>query len=507
MQDHSIKQLLRRLIKNASIYGLGTLLAKAGNFVLLPFYWKKLSPAEFGVIGVCQIVTLFLAPVLELGLSNTVQRLYLEWKENERPLYLGALLSISLAWSVLTCGALQLAGRGFFKIFFESVEFHPNLEITLWTAFFLNLSMIPFGLMRIREEMKRFTTFNFLAFAAQAAFALYFLYGLDWGVRGYLLAGLLSAALTGVWLSVSALREAKLGFGWSHVRDPMKYGLPTLPAALIEGGGSVLDRYFLDKTASLSSIGFYTVARQFGLVYNVFAQILKASWIPFTYRLVAERTDSAKVFARLSVVYYALLVAGSLGVAAFAPDLLIMLRNPSYLPARELIPWVVLGFFVNSVGQGLGRGLDLSMRTGFMAFAPAVGLILTWFGCVSLIPRYGVAGAIAVFVGVQLARTVIELVFGALFYPRPSYWPQFLGMTAIGAAAYAICARLPTEHSLAASLALKTLVVTASFAGLFGILLRMQGRNDPWAAIQVFLAGKAKSSMRGRSSKTPARPD
>ena len=87
----SKQQLLGRMFSNAGIYGVAIVLTRIGGLLLLPFYWQKLEPADFGVIGLAQMVTLFLSPVLSLGLYDAVQRLFHKWSDEARPRHLAAL--------------------------------------------------------------------------------------------------------------------------------------------------------------------------------------------------------------------------------------------------------------------------------------------------------------------------------------------------------------------------------------------------------------------------------
>src|SRR5689334_6809005 len=83
--------LLVRFWGQSGLYGIILLLTRLGNFLLLPLYWSKLRPWEFGILAVAEVVGLGLTGVLTLCLEASVTRSYHEWSEEERPRQLGAI--------------------------------------------------------------------------------------------------------------------------------------------------------------------------------------------------------------------------------------------------------------------------------------------------------------------------------------------------------------------------------------------------------------------------------
>ena len=178
------RQLLGRLYANASIYGLGIILVRAGSILLLPLYWLRLEPSDYGVIGLTQAVSLFLSPVLGMGMVDAVQRFYYDWRVEERPHYLAAVWLFVLAVSALVCGMLDLAGSRLFALLFDQVAFDPYLRIAIWTAFATNLSMLPLMLLRVREQLRRYSYIVLGQFLTQTGVTLYLIFALDMGVTG-----------------------------------------------------------------------------------------------------------------------------------------------------------------------------------------------------------------------------------------------------------------------------------------------------------------------------------
>lgn len=425
MYSHlSKQQLLGRMFSNAGIYGIAVILTRIGGLLLLPLYWQKLDPADFGIIGLAQMVTVFLSPLLSLGLYDAVQRLYHEWSEEERPQHLAALWTASLALSAAICLCLYFLGSGLFAQLISQVAFSPYIELTIWIAFTSNLNLFPLTVMRAREDLLNFAVVTIGMFVTQAVAILICLFQFDWKAEGYLAGMLASGLMWGMYFVIFMFREARFPWSIGHLMEPLRYSLPTVPASIMEGVGSIFDRYFLDKRVGLGLIGFYNLGNQLGGTINSFNQILKASWVPMIFRVMSEREDGPAILGRFSLYYVAAMTVPSLAVALLAKELIELFGNGRFAGVYPFIPWFVLIYYLQSVGTAMGRGLDLTKKTIFSPIVPLVGIVANFVGMYFLVPTWGVWGAVAAFLITTALRIGTQIGLGFLFYPRPLFfWP------------------------------------------------------------------------------------
>lgn len=452
------RQLLGRLYANATIYGVGIILVRAGSILLLPLYWMRLEPADYGVIGLSQAVILFLAPILGIGLYDAVQRLYYDWNAEERPHYLTAVWVSTMTVSLVICGALDVVGTALFALVFEQVAFDPYFRIAIWTAFATNLSMLPLTLLRVREHLLHYTLIVFGQFLTQASITLYLIFFMDMGVVGYLLGAFISALLWGGYFIVHMLREARWSFRRTHFAEPLRYAFPIVPAAVLEGLNTVADRYFLDKFVGLRQIGLYTLAHQFGQGFNVFNQIMKNSWFPFIYRVTSEREDAPHVLAKFSLYYLAVLALPALGIALLSRELILFFGDEKYFGIYEYIPAFVLFYYIHAIAHSFGRGLDLAKRMAYMPLIQVVGLAVGIISMWLLIPRFGLWGAISAMLMANLVRTTLLIGLAHHFYPRPLLVGPMLRLTILISMTYGIGNAIATD-SLVIDAFLKAMTV------------------------------------------------
>ncbi|MBY0452040.1 MAG: oligosaccharide flippase family protein, partial [Bdellovibrionaceae bacterium] len=164
----SIEQLWKRLFLNSSKYGLGVILMKLGALLLIPLFWQKLTPEDYGIIGLTEVLSLILIPVLGFGGPDVIQRFYFEWSESDRPKHLGAVWMFSIFSSLGLCLALDLGGEFIFSHVYSKISFHPYVRICVWTLFFSSISNFTISFFRITEDLKKYNLVSVGTFLTQS---------------------------------------------------------------------------------------------------------------------------------------------------------------------------------------------------------------------------------------------------------------------------------------------------------------------------------------------------
>ena len=413
-------QLIIRLFRNASVYGVGIILVKIGGVILLPIYLSRLTPEDYGILGLVAIVSGFLAPVLNLGLSASVGRLYLEWSPDERPHYVAATWIVSGLFGFCLTLLLDRMGAYIFPMLISQVPFVPYIRMVLWTTYLNGYSSFPFSILRVMEDLRIFTLASMGSFLLVACLTIYLVVARGMGATGVLLANLVNASIWAVlWGVFMWIREVKLPFGWMHLKEPIKFGLPSIPSTIIDSVGGILDRFFLDKFVPLSSVGLYSLGKQFGSYVGQANSVLKSSWIPLTYRLASEQPGSLPdLLPKLSVVYVATMAWVTSAITLLGSDLIELSGSKRFVGAYHLIPFFALAYFVLASGSGLGRGLDIAKDLRLSPVVPMVNIVVNFITIILLVRSSGVEGVALAFFLTALATTGVHVYLAHKVYPR-----------------------------------------------------------------------------------------
>jgi O-antigen/teichoic acid export membrane protein len=481
--DLTRHQLLRRFFSNAGLYGISIVIPRLGALILLPLYWTKLSPSDFGVIGVALVVSTLLAPILGFGLPDAAQRLYAEWSERERAENVFLLLAASTVVSASVCAALDAFGATLFARLFEQVQFNPYLRLAIWIAFCGNMSLIPMALLRIQERIALFSLLTLGSFATQAAVGIYLVLVAEQGPAGYLRAMLIANAL---WAAVSVgvvARRAKVCLAFERLGTSVRYGFPTALVLLIESLGGALDRYFLDKYVPLALLGLYNLGYQLGSGFGVFNQALKASWFPFLYRAAAERTDMPQVLGRFSVIYVAVLAIPALALALLGKEFIDAFGGQRYQGVYPLLPMFVLVYYVQAVIAAMGRGMDLAKRMASWPLAPALGVVVNLACLPLLVPRFGVWGALAALLLANLTRAAVQIGLAVYHYPRPLHFEALLSIWGLTGLAFAAGLWF-SPHTILASALFKVIIVSITAPALLWLAAGRPNIRQAWLTLR-----------------------
>jgi O-antigen/teichoic acid export membrane protein len=250
--------------------------------------------------------------------------------------------------------------------------------------------------------------------------------------------------------------------------------MPALPTTILDGSTAFIDRYFLDKYVSLSTLGMYNVSQQLGSGFNIFNQSLKSAWFPFVFRLVEGREDAPRLISRYALYYVALLAPIALTVAVLSKELLTILAGEKYAGSYTFVPWAVLGFYFQSITSAMGRGLDLARKSFYWPLVSVVQVCVAILSLGLLVPLHGATGAAQAVALTAGVRAVIQIGLAHWVYPRPFPLLRFLAMWVIGLATFYLCSQLPTFGLLVDVLVKTTVIIVGSLLVAFTAV----GRTD-----------------------------
>lgn len=461
LNPESNQKLFASILGGATLYGAAIVFTKVASLLLLPVFWRILTPADFGIIGIVQIVQGLLVPVFSLGMQDAVMRFFPDWSERYREQKVATVLLGVILWGGLLCIVLS-ACHSIFGVFFQSFPTYPYFMIATWSAYFLSLTLLPLTIYRIRGEVKRYAYCAAAMVATQSAFSLLAITVFSAGVQGFLLGALLSSSFWGIFLSLPVLRRGMAMVPVATIRELAAYSLPMLPSTILDSSNSFFDRYFLDKYVNLSTIGLYNISQQIGSGFNVFNQSLKSAWFPFVFRLVGERSDAPQLIAKFSVYYVALLLPVALAVTLLSKEVLDLLGGAMYAACYQFVPWVVLALYLQAVTAAMGRGLDLAKRSHYWPLISLVQVSVALLSLSMLVPQKGAVGAAQAVALTAGMRSVIQIGIAHYVYPRPFPVLKLLAIWSVALGGFTLGAGLEVQSLWLAALAKIAVILAVS---------------------------------------------
>lgn len=463
-----------RLVSDAAIYLVAAVLGRLQFFVTLPIVSRQVTPGEYGVLTLANIVAVFVASTVQATVSGAVERFYADHDADERAECLGTIFGYMLA---LVAGAFVLvlligptAKDALVEA--ESFPFWPYFLVPILTALIAVMNAFGTSLFRIEESPARVLLFSAVRFVVAVAAVYVAVAGLRGGLRGYLFALLATEAIVLVTALPLVLRRVALRFRGAYLRDVLAFTLPLAPYVLLALLRDTGDRWILQHFAGIEAIGIY------GLGWGIAAgmnMVVSSLTVPYGAMMMkrfggvvsaAKEEDNLRAFrgpathvAVLTLVAYAmflLIVQDAVRLLTPAPF------HEAWKPAALLGGVFVLrGFYLMPHNV-----LQWVRRTGAIPVVTALGLMVGLPLILVLAPRLGTtAGPL----GVGAAYAVAWLACWR-FVPRPRWlfpWnPRPIALAALACALAAAAALNPAAEGAAWNM-LRVVILVAGGAAVW----------------------------------------
>lgn len=411
-----------RALGHSSIYIISSFIVRFGSFLMVPLFWKKLTPTDYGVIAITEIISVFLGTFLGLALETGITRFYYEWPEADRPRRVGTIWM--LAWlSSVVMGAVVIAGGKYvFPVVFPDVPFYPYIFLGLINAVLASFGGIMFTTLRMKQVPVLYSLLSVGTFIMGLAFNVFFIVVLDQKLYGFFISNLIAGLINLLVILVVMLRFARPNVLIDrHILDVLRFSLPMIPANLISSTTAIVDRVLLQRFATLEILGIYAVCLKFASVISSLSGALKMSYVPSITKIVSEKTDDAQArIAGLSYYYLVALILAGLFVSLFIKEFVLCINRPAYFSVINYVPFLVLTTFLAAANIYISPGLFLAKRSDLIWIPIFIQLFATIAGGIIFVPRYGIYGVIA-----YQCLTAVVYMYAYYYLCRKVYYLPF----------------------------------------------------------------------------------
>jgi len=373
----------------------------AGTFVVV----RLLSPEDYGLMAKVAVVCVVAGAIAELGLAGAIVRSKDVNQDELRKIY-GVSLIAGTAITALVAACAPLLSRMFHETHLAWPIAVASLQIIIAAA-----ATVPTAMATRNLSFRRLSKVEMVAgiSAVAATLALALLGAAVWAL---VLGSLIGALIRSTMLLVSGER-VRPRFSFEGISEHLKFGLTLVGNRLSYHVVVQSDVLIGSAFLSTTEIGQYAVALQLATlpmtkVMGTINQIM----LPAIARQQDDRGRVRNALLR-SVGLVSLVAFPALwGISAVAPELVLVLLGPKWLPAvpaLTILPLIVPVRMISSIiftsSLALGnRNSDLRSTVVNLIFLPAgffigahwglVGLCLAWLVSVPLAYLFSVPSAL-----------------------------------------------------------------------------------------------------------------
>ncbi len=403
--------------KNAFLYLLGNVCVRASGFVLIPLYTYSLSLADFGVLATLLVTIQMMTLLMGMGTDKGFLRFASEHQERG---LLGGLLGTTLAINcagALTVTALCLLLSPFFARILNTPDVTVCLLLACGVAFAQALFDRTVIYFRAKNQAAKFLMTTVPVLLLLIGANVFYLVIFHQGVKGALQALILAYGTVWIVVFLSLARKIRLSVSLDISKRLLHFSLPLVSA---QAAGFAMDMfavYFLGYFAGQEEVAIYSLGYKIAQV-AVMVCILpfQLAYEPFVYANLGDSEVRSTVPRLLTYLLVAYAIVSS-GLAYLTRPILAIAAPPEYYAAYQVVLFMLpaSGFVgVYYVAESLlGIAHKTWLAGGIITFSTLVALSLYY----SLIPAWGIYGAIIVFSLSRIIMAVVSMAAGIRAFP------------------------------------------------------------------------------------------
>jgi O-antigen/teichoic acid export membrane protein len=407
----------KKFIRNSIIYTIAGSLPLASGIILLPFYFRYLSPSVYGATALYTGVSMLVQILVTYSFDTSIYSYFHEFKNDRSKLsvYVSSSFTFILMLSVLIGVFLSIFGSIIFeKVFTESkILFYPYGLIAVATGIFQAIIKVNSSLLQTQEKASTFLWLNLLSFALIALFTVIGLYFFPDELIGPIGGRFAAVAITGVWVLITIYHQFDFHFDFRLLKSTLGFNHPSLLYQTMQWFNNYYDKVLMSTLGlSLPQIGIYDLATKCMMAIEFVLSGFYNSFFPKVLGIVALQTEK-KTTIEINRYYNGLTAVTVLlvGLCIFFFPIIIewFITKPGYHKAIPLIPFVAVTYLLRAIRYYVAMPyaairyqkplpffylLIVTIKIGAMLFLiPVYGimgvLIATWTGyCVEVVILY-----------------------------------------------------------------------------------------------------------------------
>lgn len=321
------------LLRTSFWYTISGFLSKGIVFLMLPFYVRFLTKAEYGDYSNLLSWINLISPVVIMNLQLFIMKIQNSEKE-ELPKY----LINSYYASILVLIAIMVPVMAFRQEFMEITQLS---EFSLIVIFAYSLLVPIFylyqGFLRAVFKLKEYVVVNILIALISAALSLLVLIMLGEEQRfvGFVLAQTIPIMVFSVYYLIKTLLLEKRP-SKGHLRKSLSIGLPMIPHLLGIAILGKIDRIMITAMIGAEATADYSVANNLALIISTLSIALNNAYVPWQTKQLADKNYASikkPIYLQILILMFI-----TLGISVLAPEFMVIWAGEKYANVVNILP-------------------------------------------------------------------------------------------------------------------------------------------------------------------------
>ncbi len=417
---------IKKLAGETVLYGLGTILPRMLNFLLVPLHTYVFNREEYGAVTKLYAFAGFVNIVYMFGMETAFFRFATKPDASVKRIFdlaQSAVLFISVPLTILLIVFSSSLGV------FLGVSHHP--EFITWLAIVMLLDgavAIPFALLRLEKKGLLFASAKIINVVLLLVISYYFLkiaYNPAVGVGYVFLANLLANSFFIIFFAKTLLAW-RPAYDSKISREMFHYAYPVMLTGAAGMTNEMFSRLTLDwwlpadyypGLSNQAAMGVFGACYKFAVLMNLGIQAFRYAAEPFFFSQAADKNSPA-LFAKVNHFFIITCCLFLLGVGINL-DILKYFIAPAYWQGLHIVPLLLLAYLFLGVYYNFSVWFKLTDKTYYGTWITLGGAVITMGSNFLLIPVMGYTGSAWAAFACYFIMMVSCYFFGQRNYPVP----------------------------------------------------------------------------------------
>lgn len=391
-----------KLLSDTFIFAIGNLFSKLILFLLMPLYTTILTTTEYGVAELLNSAVELLLPIFTLSITEAAYRFSIDPEANHSKIF-SAGLSILVKSSIILVLMTAIAN------YFVKYEF---TWYVVWMFFAYALRHFLSNFIRGLGYVKIFAINGVIASIALVFFNVMFLLEFHWGIKGYLLAVIVSNVCSVIYMVITAKLYLYIEMRKVHkelLKEMLVFSMPNIPNLLSWWFVNTSSKYIIVGFSGISDAGLFTAASKLPAMINLLSSVFQQAW-QYSSSKEIGKSDCNHFFSGVFKYYSAFILIVCSGLITVTPIISKVLLQGDFYPAWTYVPLLLFSAAMGCYSTFFGT-FYLASKKNFMAMVSTfIGAAVNLVVCFALVPIFGVQGALVASVLSYLIIVVIRII-------------------------------------------------------------------------------------------------
>ncbi|MCA4897363.1 MAG: polysaccharide biosynthesis C-terminal domain-containing protein [Bacteroidota bacterium] len=418
---------LKSLAGQTVLYGLGSMLPRFLNFLLVPLHTKSMfSTAQYGEITNLMAIVAVINVVYMFGMETAYFRYSNQPGADPKKVF-----NLAQTVVVMLSLLLSIAFIGFSSPIASALGQSAHREFIIWLVLVMLIDAvvaIPFAQLRLEKKAALFAVYKLANVSVLMGLNYYFLkinYTPSIGIGYVFLANLIANAFFIIFF-LRTLLSWRPAWDASLSPEMIKYAYPVMLTGLAGMTNEFFSRTtlqywlpqgFYGKMTTKEALGVFGACYKFAVLMNLGIQAFRYAAEPFFFSNANDKNSPA-LFAKVNHYFVVVGCIVLLGVSINL-DIIKHFIGDEFWYGLNIVPILLLAYLFLGVYYNTSVWFKLTGKTHIGTIITLTGVAITILGNYWLIPVLGYLGSSWAALACYFSMTALCYWLGQKYYPIP----------------------------------------------------------------------------------------